>query len=255
VTLFINSSPSFATGRIINLTADFRTVSYDSQDSLVLFTTFFHPAIRACQLYQFQPAETLHYFARRVLFGGHVKTTLHILLLAVVSLAASDAFAQKVKVGYDKQTDFSKYKTYSWAQPALPAARPVLFEAVIARVDVELRSKNLSHVPSGGDLTIMPSGGVNFGIAGEASTPYSPTYGGPPPMLNATMWTGPGGTSSAGTYVPEGTLVLTFVERDSNKVVWSGSVKQKLDIQKKTKSLELADKAVIKLLKEFPAKK
>jgi Domain of unknown function (DUF4136) len=255
VTLFINSSPSFATGRIINLTADFRTVSYDSRDSLVLFTTFFHPAIRACQLYQFQPAETLHYFARRALFGGHVKTTLHILLLAVVSLAASDAFAQKVKVGYDKQTDFSKYKTYSWAQPALPAARPVLFEAVIARVDVELRSKNLSHVPSGGDLTIMPSGGVNFGIAGEASTPYSPTYGGPPPMLNATMWTGPGGTSSAGTYVPEGTLVLTFVERDSNKVVWSGSVKQKLDIQKKTKSLELADKAVIKLLKEFPGKK
>jgi hypothetical protein len=32
-------------------------------------------------------------------------------------------------------------------------------------------------------------------------------------------------------------------------------VKQKLDIQKKTKSLELADKAVIKLLKEFPGKK
>src|SRR5437899_12005163 len=89
----------------------------------------------------------------------------------------------------------------------------------------------------------MPSGGVNFGIAGEASTPYSPTYGGPPPMLNATMWTGPGGSSSAGTYVPEGTLVLTFVERDSNKVVWSGSVKQKLDIQKKTKSLELADRS------------
>jgi hypothetical protein len=29
-------------------------------------------------------------------------------------------------------------------------------------------------------------------------------------------------------------------------------VKQKLDMQKKTKSLELADKAVIKLLKDFP---
>jgi hypothetical protein len=197
----------------------------------------------------------VNYFARRALFGGHVKTTLHILLLAVISFGTSDAFAQKVKVGYDKATDFSKYKTYSWAEPALPATRPVLFEAVVARVDVELQSKNLSRVPSGGDLTIMPSGGVNFGIAGEASTPYSPTYGGPPPVLNATMWTGPGGSSGVGTYVPEGTLVLTFVERGSNKVVWSGSVKQKLDMEKKTKSLELADKAVIKLLKEFPGKK
>ena len=184
-----------------------------------------------------------------------MKTTLQILLLAVISLGATDAFAQKVKVGYDKGTDFSKYKTYTWAEPAMPATRPVLFEAVVARVDVELQSKGLSKVPGGGDLTIMPSGGVNFGIAGEAGTPYSPTYGGPPPALNATMWTGANGGSGAGTYVPEGTLVLTFVDRGSNKVVWSGSVKQKLDIEKKTKSLELADKAVIKLLKEFPGKK
>ena len=184
-----------------------------------------------------------------------MKITLQILLLAVISLGATGAFAQKVKVGYDKGTDFSKYKTYTWADPAMPATRPVLFEAVVARVDVELQSKGLSKVPSGGDLTIMPSGGVNFGIAGEAGTPYSPTYGGPPPALNATMWTGANGGSGAGTYVPEGTLVLTFVDRGSNKVVWSGSVKQKLDIEKKTKSLELADKAVIKLLKEFPGKK
>jgi uncharacterized protein DUF4136 len=184
-----------------------------------------------------------------------VKTTLHIFLLALISCGASFAFAQKVKVGYDKQTDFTKYKTYSWAEPAMPVTRPVLFEAVIARTDVELQSRGLSSVSSGGDLTIMPSGGVDFGIAGEAGTPYSPTYGGPPPTLNATMWTGATGISSAGIYVPEGTLILTVVDRASNKVVWSGSVKQKLDIQEKNKSLELADKAVIKLLKKFPSKK
>jgi len=196
-----------------------------------------------------------HYFAGSAMSEDTVKTTLQILLLAVISLGATGAFAQKVKVGYDKATDFSRYKTYTWAEPAMPATRPVLFEAVVARVDVELQSKGLSKVPNGGDLTIMPSGGINFGIAGEAGTPYSPTYGGPPPALNATMWTGASGPSGAGTYVPEGTLVLTFVDRGSNKVVWSGSVKQKLDIEKKTKSLELADKAVIKLLKEFPGKK
>jgi len=187
--------------------------------------------------------------------GGHLKTTLQILLLAAVSLGMTDAFAQKVKVGYDKGTDFSQFKTYTWAEPAMPATRPVLFEALIARADVELQSKGLSRVPSGGDLSVRPSGGVDFSVAGEASTPYSPTYGGPPPVLNATMWTGPMGTSTAGSYVPEGRFVLTFVDKSSNKVVWSGSVKQKLDMQKKTKSLELADKAVIKLLKDFPGSK
>ena len=49
--------------------------------------------------------------------------------------------------------------------------------------------------------------------------------------------------------------MLTFVDRATNTVIWAGSVKQKLDIDRKNQSLELADKAVIKLLKEFPQKK
>jgi hypothetical protein len=176
-------------------------------------------------------------------------------LLAAISLSAVVCFAQKVKVGHDKATDFSKFKTYTWADPAMPPNRPVLFEAVVARVEVELKSKGLTRVPKDGDLTLTPAGGVDFGFAGQAGTPYSPTYGGAPPTLNATMWTGSTGPSTAGVYVTEGTLALTFVDRVSNKVVWSGSVKQKLDIEQKNKSLELADKAVIKLLRRFPGTK
>jgi hypothetical protein len=37
-------------------------------------------------------------------------------------------------------------------------------------------------------------------------------------------------------YVPEGTLALTFVDRPSNKVVWCGTVTEKLDIENKKKS-------------------
>ena len=58
-----------------------------------------------------------------------------------------------------------------------------------------------------------------------------------------------------GAYVSEGTFALTFVDRATNKLVWSGSVKQKLDIEKKHESLALADKAVIKLLNNFPSTK
>lgn len=174
---------------------------------------------------------------------------------SMIALMATESTGQKVKVGYDKETDFSKLKTYTWAEPAMPVQRPVLFEAVVARVNVELQSKGLTEVPKDGDLTLRPSGGVGFSIAGGPNTPFTPTYSGPPPSLNATMWTGAGGPSNVGVYVPEGTLVLTFVDRVTNKVVWSGSVKQKLDVEQKNKSLELVDKAVIKLLKRYPGKK
>jgi hypothetical protein len=177
------------------------------------------------------------------------------MLLGMLAIGALSCFGQKVKVGYDKGTDFSAFKTYSWTEPTMPPTRAVVFEAIVARTDVELQAKGLARVPQDGDLTLTPSGGVDFGFAGVASTPILPTYSSPPPSTNGGMWTGASGPSSAGTYVPEGTLILTFIDRVNNKVVWSGSVKQKLDLEQKTKSLELIDKAVIKLLKGFPVKK
>ena len=182
------------------------------------------------------------------------RATRCMIALSTLAISCLWCFAQKVKVGYDRGTDYSKFKTYSWTEPAMPATRPVVFEAVVARTDVELREKGLTRVSKDGDLTLTPAGGVDFGFAGEASTPILPTYSSPPPSINGGMWTGAGGPSTAGTYVPEGTLVLTFVDRSNNKVVWSGTVKQKLDVQQKNKSLELIDKAVIKLLKRFPGK-
>jgi hypothetical protein len=44
------------------------------------------------------------------------------------------------------------------------------------------------------------------------------------------------------------------VDRSSNKVVWNGTVTEKFDPTQKEKSLTLAGKAVVKLLKGFPPK-
>lgn len=114
--------------------------------------------------------------------------------------------------------------------------------------------KGYSRVDKGGDLTLIPAGAIDFAIAVSPGTPISPTSSGPPPAINATMWTGAQGGGELMPAVPDGTLVLEFVDRAANRVVWSGKVSQKLDIEKKTKSLELASKAVAKLLKQFPPK-
>jgi hypothetical protein len=114
----------------------------------------------------------------------------------------------------------------------------------------------LTRTESDGDLILVPVGGMEYGINNAVGTPVIASFSGAPPAIDATMWTGAGGQSHLmATYVSEGTLMLNLVDRRSNKITWSGSVTQKLDMQNKSKSEKLVDKAVVKLLKDFPPKK
>jgi len=179
-----------------------------------------------------------------------LKRTCICLLMASLSLSS---FAQKVKVGYDKQTNFLNFKSYTWAEPAMPPVRPLLYESIVASIDSQLKTKGLVRVGKDGDLTLIPAGGLDFGFNVAAGTPILPTLGGPPPMIDATMWTGATGPSNLmAPLVSEGTLMLTFVDRSTNKVIWTGIVREKLDIERKDKSLQLVTKAIGKLLKRFP---
>ena len=175
-------------------------------------------------------------------------------LMTILSIGT--VFAQKVQVGYDKSVDFSRYKSYEVAEPVVQPTRALLYASILGSVDHELKTKGLARAQSESDLILITEGGTEFGLNQAAGTPISPTYSGVPPALNATMWTGAAGYApSVGMYVPEGSLRLEFIDRDANKVVWSGTVKVKLDVERKSKSLELIDKAVIKLLKQFPPEK
>jgi Domain of unknown function (DUF4136) len=166
----------------------------------------------------------------------------------VVALPVA-ALAQKVRVGYDKGTDFQKFRSYTWAAPTMPATRPLLYASVVGWVDEQLKAKGLTRTEKDGDLTLIPAGGMEFGLNQAVNTPILPTY-------DPTTWIGSAGPSNLmAPYVPEGTLMLTLVDRVSNKAVWTGSVTEKLDIENKEKSLERVDKAITKLLKQFPPKK
>lgn len=171
-------------------------------------------------------------------------------------LLAVNCIAQKVKVGYDKGTDFSKFRSYSWAEPATPPTRPLLYASVVGSIDSELTSKGLVRTEHDGDLILIPAGGMDFGINVAVGDPIVPTRGGSPAAINSTMWTGATGFSNlTAPYVTEGALILTFIDRLPNKVVWTGSVTEKLDITQKNKSLKLINKSIVKLLKQFPPNK
>jgi hypothetical protein len=182
-----------------------------------------------------------------------------LLCLLVAAIPISNAFGQKVNVGYDKSTDFSKYASYSWAPPERTPSRPLLYASIVGSVDHELKAKGLTRTDSGGDLVLMPAGGIEFGLSSVAGTPTMSTYSAIAPAYDATMWTGAGGSGELGSLtaptVPEGTLVLSFVDRKANKLVWTGTVKQKLEMDNKKKSLDLIDKSIAKLLKQYPPQK
>jgi hypothetical protein len=46
--------------------------------------------------------------------------------------------------------------------------------------------------------------------------------------------------------------MLTFVDPNLHKIIWSGTVTQKLDIEQKNDSLKRVEKAIAKLLSKFP---
>jgi hypothetical protein len=182
-----------------------------------------------------------------------IRTTcwLCLLLLAL----GTTAFAEKINIGYDKSVDFSRYKTYTLTEPAMPPTRPMLYATVVTTIEDEFKKKGLQRTDKDGDLVVIPAGGIEFGINSAAATPILPTYAGQPISVNATMWTGAVGTENlTSPYVPQGTLRLQLVDRSTNKIVWNGMVSEKLDIEKKQESVDRIYKAIAKLIKQFPPK-
>jgi Domain of unknown function (DUF4136) len=164
-------------------------------------------------------------------------------LAFVVFSLATAGFAQKIKVGYDKSADFSKYKTYTWAKPAMPITRPLLYQEVVGTIDDELKSKGLRRTDNNGDLTLIAAGGIGFG------------YNMPPAMeMNVAYWSGEEDPEIlTAPMVAEGTLILEFVDRGQNKMVWRGTARENLDPEM-AKSLPRIEKAIVKLLKVYPPK-
>ena len=176
-----------------------------------------------------------------------------LLVVAFVIAFGASLAAQKVKVGYDKGVDFSRFKTYTRLEPSTPPTRPVLYTFVVNSIDSQLSAKGLRRIERDGDLILELAGGVDYGIAVASGPPLTSSYSGPAPAINSTMWTGAnGGQGELMPAEPEASLQLQFIDRAANEIVWSGTVTQALDQEDKGKSLELASKAVTKLLKQFP---
>jgi hypothetical protein len=169
-------------------------------------------------------------------------------------LAAATASAQKVETGYDKSTDFSRYKTYAFVPRATPATNPLLASIVSYDIEHELNQKGLRKVDANPDLLVQAFGGADDVQGGFAAIDPSYAATGGAPLAGDDMWVG----SLAPTPVPqvmEGSITIDLVDARQKHLVWRARAKGKMDYDKRSKLLEQANKAVSEMFKKYPPSK
>jgi hypothetical protein len=188
-----------------------------------------------------------------------MKMSLNLVLAALFLFGfVTTAVAQDVRYDFDKDKDFSKYKTYKWV-PIKGADEPDQLTAkqITTAVDADLAKKGLTKTDSeNADLYI----GFQTAIGTEKQfTSYNSGWGYGPGWGGG--WYGYGGMSTSTTYgststVYVGQLDLSMYDSAQKELVWRGTASKTLDPKAKPDKKEKnINKAVAKLLKNYPPKK
>jgi hypothetical protein len=165
---------------------------------------------------------------------------------AGLALLSTSAFAQDVTYDYDKTADFSRLKTYAWAQGA-SVNDELNHKRIIAAVEAQLAAKGFTKVEASENPDVLVAYSARFGRDVQV-TGYSTGWGG-------TRW-GPGRTGSA--RVEEtvtGALSVDIVDAKTKSILWRGIARKDLDVdaspEKRNKNI---NKAMEKLFKNYPPK-
>jgi hypothetical protein len=176
--------------------------------------------------------------------------------LVLLTFGAIGVVAQDVRYDFDKNKDFSKYRTYKWV-PIKGADQPdeLTGKKVTAAVNAELATKGLTMTDSDtADLYI----GYQTAIGTEKQfTSYNTGWGYGPGWGGGWYGYG-GGMSTTTTYgststVYVGQLDLSMYDPAAKQMVWRGTATKTLDPKAKPEKKEKnIGKAVKKLLKNYP---
>jgi hypothetical protein len=178
-----------------------------------------------------------------------------LLALVLLTFGAVGVVAQDVRYDFDKDQDFSKYKTYKWV-PIKGADQPdeLTAKQITAAIDEVLARKGLTKTDSDtADLYI----GYQRAIGTEKQyTSYNTGWGHGPGWGGG--WYGYGGMSTTTTYgststVYVGQLDLSMYDSTQKELVWRGVATKTLDPKAKPdKKQKNINKAAEKLLKNYP---
>ena len=166
-------------------------------------------------------------------------------LAALALAAAGAALAQDVNVNYTPGKDFSGYKSYKWVE-IQGAEKPdaIVDGQIKAAIDKALATKGFTK--AAGDQADLF---IGYQVAVNQERQWN-TYS----MGGPYRWGGGMGTATSST-IQIGTIALDMYDSAAKELVWKGQASKTLsgekDPEKRQKNI---DKAIAKLLKDFPPK-
>lgn len=165
-------------------------------------------------------------------------------VVVMMLMACSIVLGQDVKTNYMPGTDFSKYHTYKWVQIEGGVHPNQIADAQIKQsVDSQLAAKGFTKTD--GDKSDLF---VGYQVAVNQEKQWN-AYG----MGGGVRWGGMATATSSTINV--GTLVLDVYDPATKQLVWTGNATKTLDPSKsQEKNQKNLDKAMQKLLKDFPPK-
>jgi hypothetical protein len=167
--------------------------------------------------------------------------------IAALALGAVGALAQDVNVNYVPGTDFSGYKSYKWVE-IQGAEKPdqILDTQIKQAIDKALAAKGFTK--AAGDTADLA---IGYQVALTQQQQWN-TYG--TGGYGARRYGGGMGTATS-TTINIGTVALDMYDASAKELVWKGqaskTVSNEKDPEKRQKNI---DKAMAKLLKDFPPK-
>lgn len=132
------------------------------------------------------------------------------LALALLLLAAPAA-NPKVKVTFDQDADFSRFKTYDWVATQEPAANPVNHLRMTRAVERELEAKGLTKSIENPDLRVSYFAKVEKKLKGTGYQSDSPWQS-----------TSDLRTSVDFRRVQEGTVIIELIDEGTKLTLWRG---------------------------------
>lgn len=162
-------------------------------------------------------------------------------VLSVLFAFTTIALGQDVHTDYDKHAMFGNYHTYSWEK--VKTTNPLWESRIRDAVDRDLQAKGWQKVESGGDVALMAVG------SSQNQQEYQTFYDG----LGGWRWGGFGETTTTVENYRVGSLVVDMYDARNKQLIWRGVASDTLS-NKPEKNEKTLDKAVDKMLKDFPPK-
>jgi len=159
--------------------------------------------------------------------------------IAALGLMLLCACASNIVVDYDKNTDFSRYRTYGWGQ-GMPAKNPNLDRQIMGAIDEQMARKGFTRTEGDPDLVVTYHAATheevdyNEGSYGSGyGSSISPSAAEVPMKVNV------------------GTVVVDMYDPKAKRKVWHG-VGSDLVMDDPTKTSAEIRNGAVKMFEKFP---